>query len=95
MTRCSGCMASSFGSAVNLTGSNIGQNFQLIRIGEAIANMNWQCNRCGHTAQPIKEVELDGADWPAGRCCSKCLRGEMVCRPVNPQSLKKTSVAEK
>lgn len=47
--------------------------------------MNLQCNRCGHRVQPIKEVELDSADWPAGRGCSKCLMGEMVYRPVNPK----------
>lgn len=44
--------------------------------------MNWECNRCGHRAQPVKAVKEDGADWPAGRACSKCGVGEMVHRPV-------------
>lgn len=46
--------------------------------------MNWMCNYCGHKVQPVKEVEPDGTDWPAGRGCSKCGKGEMVYRPVEP-----------
>ena len=43
--------------------------------------VSWKCNYCGHRVEPVKEVEDDGADWPAGRACSRCLNGEMVCRP--------------
>lgn len=44
--------------------------------------MDWMCNYCGHKVQPIKEVEPDGTDWPAGRGCSECGKGEMVYRPA-------------
>lgn len=43
--------------------------------------MSWQCNYCGHRVEPVKEVEEDGTDWPAGRACSRCLNGDMVYRP--------------
>jgi hypothetical protein len=46
--------ASSFGSAVNLTGNNIGQNFQLVRIGESFLmtfgfNVDYSRNNVGVT----------------------------------------------
>jgi hypothetical protein len=50
--------------------------------------MSWQCNCCGHGVQPVKEVEEDGTDWPAGRACSRCLNGEMVYRPIKAEAPK-------
>lgn len=47
--------------------------------------MNWQCNYCGNRTQPVKEVEIDGMDYPAGRACYKCGKGEMVYCPIEPQ----------
>lgn len=45
--------------------------------------MNWECNRCGYRVQPVnKDVKPDGMVWPAGSACSRCLNGEMVCRPI-------------
>lgn len=44
--------------------------------------MNWNCNYCGHRTEPVKEVKQDGDDWPAGRACRLCGKGEMVCRPM-------------
>jgi hypothetical protein len=46
--------ASSFGSAIDLTGANIGQNFQLVRIGEAFLmtfgfNVDYSRNNVGVT----------------------------------------------
>jgi len=46
--------ASSFGTAINLTGSNIGQNFQLVRIGESFLmtfgfNVDYSRNNVGVT----------------------------------------------
>ena len=46
--------ASSFGSAINLTGNNIGQNFQLVRIGESFLmtfgfNVDYSRNNVGLT----------------------------------------------
>ena len=40
--------------------------------------MSWQCNYCGNKTQPIKEVEPNGIDYPAGRACYECGKGEMV-----------------
>lgn len=28
------------------------------------------------------DVKPDGMVWPAGSACSRCLNGEMVCRPI-------------
>ena len=46
--------ASSFGSAIDLTGRNIGQNFQLVRIGESFLmtfgfNVDYSRNNVGFT----------------------------------------------
>lgn len=49
--------------------------------------MSWQCNYCGHKTQPAKEVEPNEIDYPAGRACYECGKGEMVYRPINPKPL--------
>lgn len=56
--------------------------------------MNWQCNYCGHRTEPVKEIKEDGEDWPAGRGCSECGKGEMVYRPIEP-SLAVTFVVQR
>lgn len=48
------------------------------------SEVNWQCNYCGHRTQPVKEVEPDGEDWPAGRGCWLCGKGEIVFSPIEP-----------
>lgn len=53
--------------------------------------MSWQCNYCGYSMEPVKEVEPDGEDWPAGRACSRCGNGEMAYRPVEKCPLDLTS----
>lgn len=49
--------------------------------------MSWQCNYCGNKTQPVKEVEPNEIDYPAGRACYECGKGEMVYRPISPQPL--------
>lgn len=46
--------------------------------------MSWQCNYCGRRLEPVREDKADGVDWPAGRGCSECSKGEIVYRPVEP-----------
>lgn len=42
----------------------------------------WRCNYCGQRTRPVREVEPDGEDWPAGRACHECGKGELVYRPT-------------